>query len=273
MLADKHTRNAGLLSDPSNHAARGVPDQDALARTPLWSMMMKAFQSRNGSRDPKQADGNNSGRLAHDYLADEGWQWQEDIQAWANCHHVLSPMGFKRQSNFYFSSLTHFSSHNHTDLLPLRIEPNQLNPPQQDSPVPSLPCKQTLWQPTPGPGGTKGLEDLFRAKQPEFRLISTFDSSELTFPPFVEPSQTDEPPIPGPSPTSKPHEDVPTCEPEPEVALRQSMGEPFACPTPLHSIITIDNVPVRSLPPQCPQEPRCQAPLIPTMTLARNLPA
>ncbi|MBW0568489.1 hypothetical protein O181_108204 [Austropuccinia psidii MF-1] len=24
-----------------------------------------------------------------DYPADEGWQWQEDIQAWANCHHVL----------------------------------------------------------------------------------------------------------------------------------------------------------------------------------------
>ncbi|MBW0574649.1 hypothetical protein O181_114364 [Austropuccinia psidii MF-1] len=64
MLADKHTRNACSLSDPSNHMARGVPTQDALARTPLWLMMMKVFPSRNGPRDPKQADGNNSRRLA-----------------------------------------------------------------------------------------------------------------------------------------------------------------------------------------------------------------
>ncbi|MBW0505395.1 hypothetical protein O181_045110 [Austropuccinia psidii MF-1] len=60
----------------------------------------------------------------------------------------------------------------------------------------------------------------------------------------------DEPPIPGPSPSSEPHEDILTCEPEPEVAPTQSMEEPFACPTPPHSIITIDNTPVRfPLPP------------------------
>ncbi|MBW0591289.1 hypothetical protein O181_131004 [Austropuccinia psidii MF-1] len=64
MLTKKHTRNACLLSKPSNHAARGVPSQDALARTPLWSMMMKEFLSRNQCWDPKQADGNNSGCLA-----------------------------------------------------------------------------------------------------------------------------------------------------------------------------------------------------------------
>ncbi|MBW0475097.1 hypothetical protein O181_014812 [Austropuccinia psidii MF-1] len=57
MLADKHRRNAGLLSDPSGHMARGVPNQDALVRTPLWLMMMKAFPSGNGRWDPKQADG------------------------------------------------------------------------------------------------------------------------------------------------------------------------------------------------------------------------
>ncbi|MBW0487844.1 hypothetical protein O181_027559 [Austropuccinia psidii MF-1] len=136
-------------------------------------------------------------------------------------------MGFKCQSKFYFSSLTHFSSRNHTDLFPLCIEPNQPNLQQQGSPIPSLPCKKTPRQPTPGPSGTQWSEDFFRHKQPEFHLISTFDSSELTFPPFVEPSQMDEPPIPGPSPSSKPHEDVPTCEPEPEVAPTQSMEEPF----------------------------------------------
>ncbi|MBW0555771.1 hypothetical protein O181_095486 [Austropuccinia psidii MF-1] len=32
-----------------------------------------------------------------DYVANEGWRWREDIQKWADCHHVLSPMGFKPQ--------------------------------------------------------------------------------------------------------------------------------------------------------------------------------
>ncbi|MBW0508468.1 hypothetical protein O181_048183 [Austropuccinia psidii MF-1] len=64
MLANKHTRNACLLCNPSEHAARGVPAQDALARTPLWAMMMKVFPSGNGPRDPKQANGNNSRQLA-----------------------------------------------------------------------------------------------------------------------------------------------------------------------------------------------------------------
>ncbi|MBW0566042.1 hypothetical protein O181_105757 [Austropuccinia psidii MF-1] len=96
---------------------------------------------------------------------------------------------------------------------------NQLNPPQQDSPIPSLPCEQTPQQPTPGPSSTQWSEDLFRSKQPKVHLISTFDSSELTLPPFVEPSQTNEPPIPGSSPSSKPHEDLLTRDPEPEVAM------------------------------------------------------
>ncbi|MBW0546652.1 hypothetical protein O181_086367 [Austropuccinia psidii MF-1] len=64
MLADKHTRNACSLSHPSDHAARGVPPQDGLARTPLWSTMMKVFPSSNGHRDPKQANGKDSGKLA-----------------------------------------------------------------------------------------------------------------------------------------------------------------------------------------------------------------
>ncbi|MBW0539531.1 hypothetical protein O181_079246, partial [Austropuccinia psidii MF-1] len=64
MLANKHTRNFRLLSAPSNHTARGVLAQDALTRTPLWSMMMKPYPSANGHGDPKQADGNDSGQLA-----------------------------------------------------------------------------------------------------------------------------------------------------------------------------------------------------------------
>ncbi|MBW0561054.1 hypothetical protein O181_100769 [Austropuccinia psidii MF-1] len=43
----------------------------------------------------------------------------------------------------------------------------------------------------------------------------------------VEPSEHNGPPIPGLSQPSKPHEDALTCEHEPEVALTQSMEEPF----------------------------------------------
>ncbi|MBW0580355.1 hypothetical protein O181_120070 [Austropuccinia psidii MF-1] len=67
-----------------------------------------------------------------------------------------------------------------------------------------MPRKQTPRQPTPGPSGTQWLEDL-----------------------CGEPSQHNEPPIPGPSPSSKPPADVPTREPEPEVAPTQSMEDPF----------------------------------------------
>ncbi|MBW0504286.1 hypothetical protein O181_044001, partial [Austropuccinia psidii MF-1] len=42
-----------------------------------------------------------------------------------------------------------------------------------------------------------------------------------------KPSQTKEPPIPGPSPSSEPPEDIPTREPEPEVAPMQSTEEAF----------------------------------------------
>ncbi|MBW0510240.1 hypothetical protein O181_049955 [Austropuccinia psidii MF-1] len=73
-----------------------------------------------------------------------------------------------------------------------------------------MPCEQTLQQPTPGPSGIRWLEDL-----------------------FCQPSQHDWPPITGPSPSSEPPEDVPTHEPEPEVAPTQSMEEPF-CKSQLH---------------------------------------
>ncbi|MBW0472850.1 hypothetical protein O181_012565 [Austropuccinia psidii MF-1] len=132
---------------------------------------------------------------------------------------------------------------------------NQLHPPQQDSAVPSLPFKQIPWQPNPGLSGTQQLEDLFRSEKPKIPLlISTFDSSELTLTPFVEPSQPDEPRIPGPSQPSEPHEDALTCEPEPEVAPTQSMEEPFVCPATPAFVIIIDNTPVGSPPvPSSPQ--------------------
>ncbi|MBW0499180.1 hypothetical protein O181_038895 [Austropuccinia psidii MF-1] len=159
----------------------------------------------------------------------------------------------------------------------------------QNSPVPGLPCEQTPRQPTPGQNGTQWLEDFFCHKQAKFHLISTFESSELTLPPFVEPSRTNEPPIPGWSPSSKPHEDILTCDPEPEVAPMQSMGNLLvspnfsspvvqpspACPMSPPSVLIIDDTPVGSpLHPLLPQflPPRAQPPppLIPRMRLARN---
>ncbi|MBW0523953.1 hypothetical protein O181_063668 [Austropuccinia psidii MF-1] len=74
-----------------------------------------------------------------------------------------------------------------------------------------MPCKQTPWQPTPGPSGTRWSEDLSH-----------------------EPSQHNVPPIPGPSPSSKPPGDVPT-------SLLPSSP---ACPATPHSVIIIDNTPV-----------------------------
>ncbi|MBW0593471.1 hypothetical protein O181_133186, partial [Austropuccinia psidii MF-1] len=100
---------------------------------------------------------------------------------------------------------------------------------RQNSPVPTLPCKQTPQQPTPGPSGTRWSEELFCDKQSKFHFIFTFtfESSELTLTPFLKPSQTKEPPIPGLSPSSQPPEDDTTREPEPEVAPMQSTEEPF----------------------------------------------
>ncbi|MBW0498443.1 hypothetical protein O181_038158 [Austropuccinia psidii MF-1] len=91
-----------------------------------------------------------------------------------------------------------------------------------------MPCKQT-----PGLSGTRWTKDLFR-----------------------KPSQNDEPPIPGPSQFSKSqvpsHEDASTCEPEPEVALTQSMEEPFACPTTPFFVIIINDMPFCSPSPEIP---------------------
>ncbi|MBW0507804.1 hypothetical protein O181_047519 [Austropuccinia psidii MF-1] len=144
---------------------------------------------------------------------------------------------------------------------------NQQNPPQQDSPIPSLPHEQTLRQLTPGLSGTQWLEDLFVHKQPKIPfLISTFYSSELTLTHFVEPSQPDEPPIPGLSQPSEPYEDASTCEPEPEVAPIQSMEEPFAHPTTTPSIIIINDMligsstPSPEIPPISPKDPTASSP-------------
>ncbi|MBW0525885.1 hypothetical protein O181_065600 [Austropuccinia psidii MF-1] len=132
------------------------PEEFSL-RTRLWSTMMKPYPSTNGHRDPKQANGNDYGRLA------------------LSPQVLICPPPLLGHNPMVTSLL---------DLSKVIIRPmkdgnekKNPNPPQQDSPIPSLPHEQTPRQPTPGPSGTQRSEELFR-----------------------EPSRTKEPPIPGPSP-------------------------------------------------------------------------
>ncbi|MBW0567531.1 hypothetical protein O181_107246 [Austropuccinia psidii MF-1] len=200
MLANKHTRNACLLSDPSN--------QDSLTRTPLWSRMMKAFPSRNGHRDPKQAGGNNFGQLA------QSPQVSIFPPPPLLGHHPMVT-SLLEQRKVIIWPMKDGDGKRTFELGPIVTHEIQM---------PNFPHKQTPRQPTP------------------------------------EPSQMDEPPIPGLVPSSKPHEDIPTCEPESEVAPKQSMEEAFAFPNTPHSVITIDNMPVGSLPPSAPKNPTNSSP-------------
>ncbi|MBW0551591.1 hypothetical protein O181_091306 [Austropuccinia psidii MF-1] len=266
MLADKHTRNIHSLSAPCDHVARGVPTQDALGRTPLCSTMMKPYPSVNGHWDPKQANRNDSRQLA---LSPQGLICPPPLLG----HHPMVTSLLNR-SEVIIWPMKDCNGERTFKLGPIVT--------MTYSPVPSLPRNQTLRQPTPGPSGTQWLKEL-----------------------FCEPSRTKEPPIPGPSPSCEPPEDILTREPEPEVAPTQSTEEPFG-KSPLlflhsyqpfltfsstistlscHSLLdnfffpdspTFPSCSPGSFPsaPKNPKasSPRCKAPLIPMMTLARNLP-
>ncbi|MBW0588051.1 hypothetical protein O181_127766 [Austropuccinia psidii MF-1] len=140
MLANKHTRNVCLLSTPSDHKARGVLAQDTLARTPLWAMMTNQYPSANGHWDLKQANGNDSGQLA---LSPQASICPPPLLG----HHPM------------VTSLLNLSK---VVIRPMKdghgkrtFKTKPPKSPQQDSPIPSLPCEQTLRQPTPGPSGTR----------------------------------------------------------------------------------------------------------------------
>ncbi|MBW0533691.1 hypothetical protein O181_073406 [Austropuccinia psidii MF-1] len=191
--------------------------QDALARTPLLSAMMKVFPSGNRHQDPKQADGNDPIQLAlslpvlicpppllghHPMVTSLDWSKV-----------IIRPMkDGNGKRTFELGPIVTMSCHPWDSTAQKQ---NPLNPPQQDSTVLHIPREQTPRQPTPGPSGTQWSEDLSHGKQP------TLPS------PFVGPSQHNKPPIPGPIPFSEPPRDIPTREPEPEVAPTQSMEDPF----------------------------------------------
>ncbi|MBW0510523.1 hypothetical protein O181_050238 [Austropuccinia psidii MF-1] len=193
--------------------------------------MMKAFLTRNGHHDPKQADRNYSRQLAQSpqvlICPPPLLRHHPMVTSLVDQREVIIRPMKDGNGKRKFELGTIFTISCHPWDSNAKVRPNQPNPPQQHSPLPSLPCKQAPWQPTADLSGTQWLDDLFRGNQPRFHLISTFYSSELTVPPFVEPSQTKKPPIPGPIPYSKPHVHVPTCEPEPDVAPTKSMEEPF----------------------------------------------
>ncbi|MBW0551999.1 hypothetical protein O181_091714, partial [Austropuccinia psidii MF-1] len=187
MLADKYTRNVCLLSAPSDHAGRGVLAQDGLARTPLWSTIMKPYLSANGHWDPKQADRNNSGQFS---LSPQVLICPAPLLG----HHPMVTL-LLNWSEVIIRLMKDGNGKSTFMLWPIVTNGIQ---------TPNLPREQTPRQPTPSASGTQWLEELFR-----------------------EPSQTKEPPPSGPSPSSQPHEDDTTREPEPEVAPTQSTEEPF----------------------------------------------
>ncbi|MBW0502466.1 hypothetical protein O181_042181, partial [Austropuccinia psidii MF-1] len=203
MLADKHTRNACLFSDPSNHAARGVPTQDALERTSLWLVMMKVFLSRNGHQDPKQADRNHSGQLAQSLPVS-----------------ICPP-----------SLLGH-----HPMVTSLLDRSKVISPLMKDGngkrtfelgPIVTMSCHQ--WD-----SNAKNKTHLIPPDKTHLFhvcLVSKRRSNPLQARVAPDGWRTypvhNEPPIPGPSPSSEPPEDILTREPEPEVAPTQSMEEHF----------------------------------------------
>ncbi|MBW0473406.1 hypothetical protein O181_013121 [Austropuccinia psidii MF-1] len=220
MLAKKHTRNSFSLCNPSDHGARGVPDKDTLARTPLWSAMMKSLPSRNGHLDPKQADGNNSGKLAQ---SPQVLICQPPLLG----HHpmvtshldrskvIIRPMkGGNGKRTFKLGLIVSMSCHPWDS-----NSKNQTNQIPRDETLPFLVC----------------LASKLRSNRPQAQVAP---NGWRTY------SAVNEPPIPAPSPSSKPHEDVPTHEPEPEVAPTQSMEEPFG-KSQIHSLYSSQLVPLQ----------------------------
>ncbi|MBW0519909.1 hypothetical protein O181_059624 [Austropuccinia psidii MF-1] len=78
----------------------------------------------------------------------------------------------------------------------------------------------------------------------------------MTLPPFVKPSQPDDPPIPGPSPSSEPHEDISTCEPEPELLVLHPLHnhhQQYARQIP--PCVPPPSTPTQEIPPIAPKNP------------------
>ncbi|MBW0569034.1 hypothetical protein O181_108749, partial [Austropuccinia psidii MF-1] len=164
--------------------------------------MMKVFSSGNGHQDHKQADRNNSRPLSPSLPV------LICPPPLLGHHPMVTPLLDRREVIIWpMKDGNGKSTFEHGPIFTHGIQKSKTKPtksPRQDTPVPHMPRKQAPRQPTSGPGGMQWSEDL-----------------------SCKPSQHNEPPILGLSPSSEPPEDIPTCEPEPEVALTQSKEDPF----------------------------------------------
>ncbi|MBW0483099.1 hypothetical protein O181_022814 [Austropuccinia psidii MF-1] len=169
------------------------------------------------------------------YLANEGWQWLEDIKAWAYRHHVLSPMGLKRQKQ------------------------NPPNTPQQDSPVPLEPSQYDE-PPIPGPSKASEPHEDPLTHEPEPEVAPTksmeepFGKSNFTFFTLLNFSS----PLLWPSPACP-------ATPASVIIINNTPVRypPPSTPTPEIPLISPKNPTTSS--------PWRQAPLNPMMRLSRNL--
>ncbi|MBW0480188.1 hypothetical protein O181_019903 [Austropuccinia psidii MF-1] len=176
---------------------------------------MKELPSGNRRREPKQADGNNSGQLA---LSPQVFICPPPLLG----HHlmvtslldhsevILQPMkDGKGKRTFELGPIVTMSSHHWIKMpktKPIKSPTTRHFCSSYTLQANSVGTKsRPKWDPIVG-----GLIPWQAATIPF--LILTFDSSELTLPPFVEPSQLNEPAIPGPSQFSEPqvpsHEDA-----------------------------------------------------------------
>ncbi|MBW0560883.1 hypothetical protein O181_100598, partial [Austropuccinia psidii MF-1] len=176
MLANKHTRNVCALSTPSNHAARGVLAQDALTRTPLLLTMMKPYPSVNGHREPKQANGNNSVRLA---LSPQVLICPPPLLG----HHPMVTSLLNR-SKVIMRPMKDGDGKRTFKLGPIVTNGIQM---------PNLPCKQTLQQPTPGPKPSQTEEPPIPGPSPSTQAPEDIPTCEPG--PEVAPKQSTEEPF------------------------------------------------------------------------------
>ncbi|MBW0461631.1 hypothetical protein O181_001346 [Austropuccinia psidii MF-1] len=191
MLSNKHTKNSAcLLCNTSGHGARGVPAQDSGVRTPLFSLIMKAFPSTNGCCDPKQEDRN-------------FWMIsQVPSSINLSTHHPMAT-SLLNQSEVIIPTMKDGNG----------IEKNQPNSAQEDSPIPHMPHKKTPRQPTPEPsqhneppipGPSQSCKSLVSPHEdaltcePESEVAATQSKEEPFGPlaPPLPPLRTQQPPPP-----------------------------------------------------------------------------
>ncbi|MBW0478985.1 hypothetical protein O181_018700 [Austropuccinia psidii MF-1] len=192
--------------------ARGVPTQDALVST----------------HDPKQADGNISGRLA--------WCPQVSIcPPPLPSHHqmVTSPLDWIKVILWPMKD----------DNVERTFELGQINKTHKipcNKPLPLLICLASKLC----------INPLQARVEPNGWRTYSAD------PPIAGPSQFSKSQVPS-------HEDTSACEPEPEVPPTQSTEDPFSCTSTPRSVIIINNTPVASPTPTpfpAPETPTASSP-------------